>query len=296
MKAILNQDNSATLITFTCNCGEEGFVFGSGVKQIQCPRCQALFAISNQLQVTMGGDSREPAAILITATTHPEIDYPEAIVPAYVRAWTAPGPDDIAPAPAEPYSPFAPERDPNAPPASEDDGDQLRALMDTGMSDGPRALPMQLLLEQEGPATHPGQLLGEVMAQHGVDRKELAEALHYMPATIDKVLSGEKDVDETLARRLEHYFQVVNGPTAAEWLIRQALWEAENPNPGDRLGEITPLHQAPQEPPADTQPGGPSENESGAESGTATEQTDPPQGEPAADETPPAGDESQSGS
>lgn len=71
------------------------------------------------------------------------------------------------------------------------------------------------------PAIHPGEILGEELAEIAVSPSELARQLRVPPNRITQILHGKRAVTGDTALRLGHWF----GTSAQFWLNLQSAYD-----------------------------------------------------------------------
>jgi HTH-type transcriptional regulator/antitoxin HigA len=70
-------------------------------------------------------------------------------------------------------------------------------------------------------ASPPGDLIEEVLEEHGWTRAELAQRLAFSPKHVNELLKGRASITADTAERLARYF----GGDAASWLALQADYD-----------------------------------------------------------------------
>lgn len=73
-------------------------------------------------------------------------------------------------------------------------------------------------------ATHPGEILKDILLGHGMSQKDLAAAIGKTTPVVNDIMSRRRDVNVEIAVLLEALFST---PTAKEWLDIQSLFDIE---------------------------------------------------------------------
>ena len=112
---------------------------------------------------------------------------------------------------------------------------ELRRLTDAAIPLGGR----ELKPENNMTAVHPGEILNNDLKVMGLDAVSFADNLGVHFCELEKLLSGERDLDAELALRLDRYF----GSGARMWMNLQVTYSlkvAERDCGGTIQNEVTP--------------------------------------------------------
>jgi addiction module HigA family antidote len=88
------------------------------------------------------------------------------------------------------------------------------------------------------PAVHPGEILGEELAELGVTSTELARQLNVPANRISQIIQGKRSISGDTALRLGHWF----GTSGQFWLNQSRRLRHSCRRAGSRRGDRTPSH------------------------------------------------------
>lgn len=84
-------------------------------------------------------------------------------------------------------------------------------------------------------ATHPGEILKDILLGHGMSQKELAAAIGKTTSVVNDILSKKRDINVEIAVLLEAVFEQ---PTASDWLQYQYTFDIELTRLTDKVKEL----------------------------------------------------------
>ena len=84
-------------------------------------------------------------------------------------------------------------------------------------------------------ATHPGEILKDILLGHGMSQKELAASIGKTTPVVNDILSKKRDINVEIAVLLEAVFEQ---PTASDWLQYQYTFDIELTRLTDKVKEL----------------------------------------------------------